>query len=206
MIYDSDSDVNDVIILFKYRELSDNKSLHKSISKINYADKLKIEKIDFKQAEELSKINNNKNLIKFLNVIPLDSNRDKFGTIINNKHILSDGTSGILYKYSDNLEVFIYDENLFSYKGIVYKKGQSYLKFSDSIIASVENKEYNLVRRIGNYVIYIKDNKILFVENQIKSIVIPQKSKNILRNKNYITFDIECYLDKNMDFIPYYCG
>jgi hypothetical protein len=78
-----------------------------------------------------------------------------------------------------------------------------YLKFSDSVS---NNQEYDLIRKIGNYIIYIKDNKILYLKNQKKSIVISQKKRNLIRNKNYITFDIECYLDKNMDFIPYYCG
>jgi hypothetical protein len=175
MVYNTESDCNDVAIVFKYRELSDSKKVHMAVSGLNYADMLKVDKIDFKKSEELSKINNNKNLIRFLNVIPLDSVKDKFGTVINKKHIFSEGgyiTEGVLYKYSEKIDVFIYNENKFSYNGIVYKKGQIYLKFSDTI---VENKDYNLIRRIGNYILYIKDCKILFLENHINSILIPQK-------------------------------
>jgi len=28
----------------------------------------------------------------------------------------------------------------------------------------------------------------------------------MIHDKNYIAFDIECYLDKNKDFVPYACG
>jgi hypothetical protein len=39
--------------------------VYKSVSEIDYINKLKINKIDFKKSEELKKIDNNKNIIKY---------------------------------------------------------------------------------------------------------------------------------------------
>ena len=43
------------------------------------------------------------------------------------------------------------------------------------------------------------------METIIKSKLIQQKHRNLVHDTNYLTFDIECYLDNN-EFIPYACG
>jgi len=198
-----------LVIQFKYRKILISKDVHKSVSKIKYSDKLKVKKIDFKKSEELIKINNNKNLIKYLNVIPLNS---KFGKIINNNYKSNDGKKGILYKYYSNINIFIYNQENDFYYGIVYKNGNEYFKFKDNI---VNNNEYDLIREIGNNKIFIKDNIIKFMETKIISKLIEQKKRAIINDNKIITADIECYLDENnknkinkennYKFIPYSC-
>jgi hypothetical protein len=197
------------VIQFKYRKILISKEVHKSVSKIKYSDKLKVKKIDFKKSEELIKINNNKNLIKYLNVIPLNS---KFGKIINNNYKSNDGKKGVLYKYYSNINIFIYNQENDFYYGIVYKNGNEYFKFKDNI---VNNNEYDLIREIGNNKIFIKDNTIKFMETKIISKLIEQKKRAIINDNKIITADIECYLDENnknkinkendYKFIPYSC-
>ena len=200
--YNTDEDSDNIIIQFKYREITQKKDIHKSVSNIDYTDKMKIDKIDFSKSEELNKINNNKNILKYINIIPLTSDFNTFGKIINNNHILSDGTIGVLFKYNEKIEIFIYDNVNESYKGLVYKNSLEYMKFEDTI---VNNEEYNLIRKIGNNLIYIKNYNIKYMETIIKSKLIQQKHRNLVHDTNYLTFDIECYLDNN-EFIPYACG
>jgi hypothetical protein len=92
------------------------------------------------------------------------------------------------------------------------------LRFENNI---VNNEDYNLVRMFDNNLIYIKDNVIKFIDTKIKSKLIKQKKRAMQQDTKYITFDIECYLEKitnnynnnNNDdideeykFIPYCCA
>jgi hypothetical protein len=45
------------------------------------------------------------------------------------------------------------------------------MKFEDTV---ANNEEYNLIRKIGNNIIYIKDETIRFMETIIKSKLIQQ--------------------------------
>jgi len=88
---DLDDEEEKRIIVFKYREISINKNIHKSVSNLDYTKKCEVDKgsnTSYKNVDILSKINNNKNIIRFLNVIPLSSNFSKFGVLINDKYTL----------------------------------------------------------------------------------------------------------------------
>jgi hypothetical protein len=74
------------------------------------------------------KINFNKNIIKYLNIIPF--NKIYFGEIIDNNYIFY-GDKGILYRYKENIGIFIYSCQKNSYKGIVYKHNIEYISFID---------------------------------------------------------------------------
>jgi len=202
---DLDDEEEKRIIVFKYREISINKNIHKSVSNLDYTKKCEVDKgsnTSYKNVDILSKINNNKNIIRFLNVIPLSSNFSKFGVLINDKYTLSKEKIGSLYKYNDNIKIFIYDININSYKGIVFKNENEYITFTDTIIAK---NEFNLIRQIGNSSIFIKDNLVQFIETKINSRQIELKKRALKRDTNYVIFDIECYLDKDNNFIPYAC-
>jgi hypothetical protein len=186
---------NNLTIYFKYREISVSQVVHKSASNINYLNKLNSGKIDFKKSHELIKISNNKNLIKYLNVIPLTSDIINLETIDNDYSIYN--IKGILHKYTDNIEIFIYNKTNNSYEGIVYKNKVEYLRFKDTTIEN--NNQYNLIRQIENNFIYVKDNEIQFMETMRKSKVITQKKRDLIKDKNYLTFDIECYIEKDLD-------
>ena len=204
-IYSIEPDAEEnTIIQFKYREIKDKKEITEKVSKIEHKKNIRKDKIDFKKEEEFMKINFNKNIIKYLNIIPF--NKNYFGEIIDNNYISYNGEKGILYKYKENIRIFIYSCQENSYKGIVYKHNIEYISFIDTIIKN--NKEYDLIRTIKNQDFYIKNNKIVFMETKINSNLINKKEKAITYNYNFITFDIECYLEKNskeLNFVPYAC-
>src|SRR5882672_4689900 len=152
---DLDDEEEKRIIVFKYREISINKNIHKSVSNLDYTKKCEVDKgsnTSYKNVDILSKINNNKNIN--------------------------------------------------SYKGIVFKNENEYITFTDTIIAK---NEFNLIRQIGNSSIFIKDNLVQFIETKINSRQIELKKRALKRDTNYVIFDIECYLDKDNNFIPYAC-
>jgi hypothetical protein len=78
--YNKDEDSDNIIILFKYREITQKKEIHKSVSNINYIDKVIVDKIDLNKSENFSVIN--KNVIKYINIIPLTSDLNTFGKVI----------------------------------------------------------------------------------------------------------------------------
>jgi DNA polymerase type B, organellar and viral len=198
--FDELEENNEKKIIFKYKEISISKKIFDSVSNINYINKLNIDNNIKSNTNFTLQINK---ITKTLNIIPLSSDFNKFGTIINNNYINEDGINGILYKYTNNINIFIYDYNKDnSYRGIIYKNNAIYLKFMDFII---NNKEYELIRFIDNKSFFIKDNLVLFVEEKINSRLIESKKESNSYNNKYITFDIECYRDENNDFIPYAC-
>ena len=148
-------------------------------------------------------------------MIPLSNDFNKYGEIINVNHITRDGLFGILYSYTEDIEIFIYNHYNNKYNGIVYKRGFEYLKFTD--LEVYDNPNYNLIRKFGNNSIFIKDGLIIHMDTIIKSKKVKQGKRKLINNKKYLTFDIECYLDENVnnnkkkdekrwDFIPYACG
>jgi hypothetical protein len=210
---------SDLKIQFKYREISISREVYDSASKIKHSEKLETkEDTSSKDLEFLSKIHNNKNILKFLNIIPLTSDFTEFGEITNPNHISRDGKFGVLYTYNSNIEIFIYDHKDNKYSGIIYKKGYEYSKFKDTIV--LNNSSYNLIRMFGNNSIFVNNGSIVHMDTEIKSKQIKQGKRSITHNTKHLTFDIECYLDENKeykenktnnqdeqwDFIPYSCG
>jgi hypothetical protein len=203
-------------IQFKYRVISLRREIHDLTSKIKHSEKLETKELEPSQdIEYLSKIHNNKNILKFLNIIPLTSKFSDFCVIINSKHTTKEGKSGVLYLYNKNIDIFIYDHKDNKYSGIIYKKGHEYLKFTDEVV--VDNSYYNLIRTFGNNSVFIKNESIVHMDTEIKSRVIKQGKRSITHNTKHLTFDIECYLDDNKNnktnnqtqrwnFIPYSCA
>jgi hypothetical protein len=198
------------IIQFLYREITDSEKIYKSISNIKYIDTLKSKQIDFKSTEksiidQLNKIN------EYLKLIPLNFNIYKDGSkfLVSNKHRLSDGRIGLLYKYNESINIFLYgfNSNKTQYSGMLFKNNKEYLIFTDLVYYNKE--DYELIRKFDNNILYIKNSNIQFIENELTSKLIQKKKRSFSYDDKYITFDIECYLESKNEnvsqFIPYSC-
>jgi hypothetical protein len=136
-----------LVIRFKYRLISISKKIHDAITKTDAA---KLNDLSIKREDSYSKLlllnDNYKEIIKFLNIIPLTSNFKKYGLFLTRNFVykideeftkdkkLNIMTEGALFKFKDNIHILIYDYNLFTYKGIVFKNGFEYFRFTDIII------------------------------------------------------------------------
>jgi hypothetical protein len=194
----------DFKIQFKYREISISREVFDSASQIKHSEKL--ETNETKETKEttsqdlkyLAKVHYNKNILKFLNIIPLTNNFTDFGEIINVNHSTRDGKFGVLYQYNSNIEIFIYDHKGNKYSGIIYKKGYEYSKFTDVVL--LNNPDYDLIRTFGNNSIFIKDGSIVHMDTVIKSKQIKTQNRQLIHNTKHLTFDIECYLEENKEY------
>jgi hypothetical protein len=199
--FDKDIESNTTLIFFKYREISISKKIYKVVSKLDYTENLKVYKISLEEVEQKSKLKSVK-LQTYLNILPLNSNIPDFASLINNNHIIKiNGKEivGKIYKYND-IDIFLYDYFNDNYKGIIYKNGTKYMTFSDKF------EDGFLIRTLENSSIFIKDNKIEFIETIIKSKKIEKLSRSITNDNKFFTFDIECYRDELSRFIPYSCS
>jgi hypothetical protein len=66
-----------------------------------------------------------------------------------------------------------------------------------------KSNNIDFVRIIKDNFIFIKDNKIIFIDTILKSKLIEKKEINTKRNINFGAFDIECYENLDNKFIPY---
>jgi hypothetical protein len=196
---DSDFDLSDdCVIFFQYREVSIIKSIHDIVSDIDYTKDLN-EK-DNKKDNKID-LDRNDKIYTFVKSIPISSDFAKYSYIINTNHINSSGLRGTLYKYTHIINIFIYQKSDKSYKGIVYKNDKLYYEFTDII----NNKDYDLIRKINNNLIYIKDGKISHIESELKSKLIKTQSRDTKYDDKIGSFDIECYLDGKDKFVSYSC-
>jgi hypothetical protein len=213
------------MIIFKYREISVQIDNYKNVCTQEGINVL-IEKSKTDNIEIPNKILSQK-IKTFLNVIPLTSDFSKYGYNLGEK--LINGIKGEMYKYTHEISIFIYNKTEYNYSGIIYKNNHEYLTFEDSIIKDILSssyrayplegeekyirvkKSYNLIRTLGKNKVYIKEDKILgrneiiYVETTLTTKKIVKLKRDLIRDEKYLSFDIECYLDKNNEFKPFSC-
>jgi hypothetical protein len=191
--------LDDVIVLFRYRDITNKKEVYDEVKETDYTKKTKGEKVDLNRIKESFL---NKSILKKL---PQSTN---YGYLLN-KNYTMDGLFGELYLYSDELKIFKYNNNKF----IVLKNNVEHLRFEDEI-----GDNGLLIRTVGNNKIYIKDGsqEPLYMETTLQSRKIGKGKRSLKYDDKFITFDIECYLgDKKTNtenskeifkFIPYACA
>src|SRR5260221_532251 len=184
------------IVYFTYREISVLKDIYKNISNQFNIDQIK-------ESSPINKIFDFNSKAKYLNKIPLfPLQNDKFGPYGNKKsNVKINSILGDKYVLNPKISIFIYDYNIKIYKGIVFKNNHEYFKFTDYII----NKN-DFVRSIDNTDIFISFEKIKYISTKTPSKLINLEKRDLLRDDKYLTFDIECFLDKDNKFRPYSCA
>jgi hypothetical protein len=226
--------IEDLVVRFKYRVISISKKVHEAITNTEAE---KLNEISRKKYDSYSKLllldSNYKEIINFINIIPLTSNFKKYGLFLTRNYVYKIDevfdkkrvkrdlmTEGSLFKYKDNIHILIYAYNLFTYKGIVFKNGYEYYRFTD-IIIDKDKKEvyktiahdindydyiegYDLIRVIKDHIIYIKNEQFQLIEKKLKGKLIKKDRRDINYNKKIGTFDIECYKDYGI-FASYAC-
>jgi hypothetical protein len=197
LCFEKEVDSKKTYIFFNYREISILQKIYEKVSKIDYTEKLKKPKISLEEVEE-KLTTKSKKIQSYINTIPLNSNIEKTAEMLNEKYNY-ENKIGKLYKYNEN-EIFIYDHSINEYKGKVFKKGSIYTMFTDKI------SDGYLIRQIGENEIYIKNNKLEFIETNINSQIIKSLPRSIINDDKIFVFDIECYIDESSNFIPFSCA
>ena len=131
-------DTSNPNIFFKIREISVISNIFNKVSNLKYITNYKEDTInsDILNIEH----NSNNKILKFLRLLPLDSDFNQFGLNLGLTEV--NGKNGNSYKLNHEISVFIYDINSNSHKGIVFKKNHEYFKFEDSIVNSSEFIRY----------------------------------------------------------------
>ena len=187
----------------------------------------------FQEEEEKSEVNYIKNLVK---VLPPSANSKDFGYLMDRNYKYTPKSeenitkllekkgiekfngntiSGILYKYSPDIKILIYNKKIThnrkhgkynkqieSYKGIVFKKNKEFFRFEDIIIDLNSN---TFSRKIKNQILFYKENKIDYIDKYLYSKPLSQEKRDDKENKNFITFDLEAYLE-NGNYVPFACA
>jgi hypothetical protein len=65
--------------------------------------------------------------------------------------------------------------------------------------------DISLIRIIKKNFIFIKNRKILFIDTILNSKLIETRQRDMIRNIKIGSFDIECYENKENNFISYAC-
>jgi DNA polymerase elongation subunit (family B) len=114
--------------------------------------------------------------------------------------------TGKLYQYKSNIQILILDNienNNLIRECIVFKNKIKVLSYVD--IINDNSNFYN--RKINNVTLTFNlEGKLINKENLIKCKTITKENKELVQNLKILTFDIECYLNRNNKFIPYACG
>ncbi len=184
------------IVYFTYREISVLKDIYKNITNQFNIDQIK-------ESSQINKVFDFSAKAKYLNKIPLfPLQNDKFGPYGNKiSNVKINTILGDKYVLNPKISIFIYEYKLKTYKGIVLKNNHEYFKFTDNIF----NKN-DFVRSILNTDIFIQNEKIIYFSNKNPSKLINLEERDLVRVDKYLTFDIECFLDKDNKFRPYSCA
>jgi hypothetical protein len=210
--YIDDEDETNRVIVFKCKKIIFSNKYDLAISDINYIKNLSNEsdikhKSDIKHNKDILSYNNDrfKKLGKFLNILPLvaplTSYLKNIGILIDSEFKDINGNSGVLFKYKKDIDIFLYNISNNTYFGKVFLKNNLYLEFIDII-----KDDNNFSRRIGNSCLYVENGKIKYVDNTIKSMIIPPKTIELSQDENFGTFDFECFLNDKDMFEPYLCS
>jgi hypothetical protein len=197
----------DLVVRFKYRIVSISNTVYEAVSNTSAES---LNNISNKKEDSYSKLllldSKYKNIIYYINIIPLSYDFKDYGVLLTNKYnyeYLDNKEKitiiGSLFKYTDDINILIYDYNLFTYKGIIFKKGYEYLKFTDIIINNNKKIVYNhikhninnydyiegydLIRVITDDIIYIKNNKMILIERKLKNKLIVKDNRDLNYNK-----------------------
>src|SRR5215470_2041042 len=111
-----------------------------------------------------------------------------------------------LYQYSAAVQILVKDvviENIINRTCIVLKNKVKILIYLDII-----EKDKDLFTRVIGKIklIFNLNGQLLNKESNIKCKYIKKENIELIRDTNVLTFDIECYLNKDNKFIAYACG
>nr|QWO71407.1 DNA polymerase [Termitomyces sp. K2P1] len=189
------------LIVFYIRPVSFESEVHKIANKLLLSKAgNKISKAKNKQ--ELLKLNNTK-IKALINSLPNSNLISELGSLIEHSHKESSGIVGSLFKYK-KYKILIHNTNIHKsegIEGIVYKNDHEFFRYTDKTIS-----ENAFLRSIGNTTIKYVNNQINYIDSKINSKLVEPLKMEIVRDKNYGTFDIETALDINNKFIPVSCG
>jgi len=189
-------------VVFKYRPISYDKSVHDRISNIpNY--KIVREHIPLKSFD-IS--------LEEFDLIPPSINLEQYGKIINNEFIyngVKQSGTHYLYKKNTGVIIFVHDSNVKNQRKLTVFKN-TVMKFS-CIDTFDENNDIFTREIIGanegfKQFINNSTNKILYSETPVKCKSIKKGKIDPVKDDKISAFDIETYLDSNKVFIPYACA
>lgn len=81
----------------------------------------------------------------------------------------------------------------------MYLKNYLLFKFNDIFYIN------KFIRCIDNVQLHINNDKLLYIESEIKNKSLSKSKINLVNNLKLIILDIETYKDENNIFIPYSC-
>lgn len=175
---------NDSIVMYTPDNRGESKSKIKNSDNMELGSKLIIQKLS-----------------RFLKVIPSSSNLSFYGSLVDNQHHYGE-FKGELFKFNHNINIFIYQKTMSSYKAIVIKNGLEYFKYEDRNINPIKN---SFTRCLNKLSLYYEDNIIKYVDKYIKTGIIEVEKRDLVRDSHYVALDIEAYIENNK-FVPYACG
>ena len=192
------------ILVRDYNIISKEDVLNKRLNEISGVEnKIIIDNSERKITEETQKNNKLmiKNNLKYLNIIPLFSNLNKLGLLLNDKYVFN-GITGRFYKFSHDIKLFIYEITSSSYKVIVFKKDVEYFRFVDFNQDHLKN---SFIRLIDKLFLYYENGSLIYSDKIIKTKALNKEKREIVRDEKYVAFDIETYLENNK-FVPFACA
>jgi hypothetical protein len=136
---------------------------------------------------------------------PNSINLNDYGILIT-KYYEYNNEKYSLYQYTSNIQILVKDiinNDIINRKCIVLKNKNKILTYFDII----DSKLNTFLRDIGNNKLTFKLNgELLNKESVINNKFIKKDKKELIHDTKILTFDIECYLNKNNKFIPYASG
>src|SRR5580658_8008359 len=129
-------------------------------------------------------------------VLPISMNPLDYGRLLNKNNL----ENGILYILQNEKGQTITINKFDKYNEIqFFKEGISLIRFKDEFINLSENE---FVRIIDNNYFYFKNGEQILFNKEIKTNFISKTNKSKTLTNNFITLDIETYIDNNALF-PY---
>lgn len=137
---------------------------------------------------------------------PISLDLSHYGHLIA-ENIIYNNLTCRLYQYKTGINIYVNDvqsNNTLTRKCFILKNNNFIFSYTDLI--DINDVYYK--RLIGKYTLTINknNNEIVNLEHVINFRQIDKGIRHIKIDDRIITFDIECYLDANNNFIPYSCG
>jgi hypothetical protein len=188
--------IENSIIIFKFRAISLKNVIIQKIPKIRY---------DIKEKLYIKNISLMKSKYYNGSILPLSMNLNLYGNQLNK--LLSSlyilrfnlNPNGIFYKKNEFI-IYINVKENGNHEGILFKDKDIFYKFEDNLIEG-----NNFLRITDKFIIYINNEVISYFEKLINNSFINNSKSNTKLNNNIVTFDIETYI-KDGKFIPFACG
>jgi DNA polymerase type B, organellar and viral len=190
------TDLENFIVVFKFRPLALREEIVEKISQIKYEIKEKYIKKHIKMLD-----------FKFFNgsILPLTMNLKLYGNKLNKflsaYYILKFDLNpeGFFFK-KDEFTIYINKLSDSNHEGILFQNKEILYRFEDALIEGT-----NFIRCLDKYIIYIDNFNVTHFDRLMQNSFIPISKPNMNLNTNIVTFDIETYV-KDGKFIPFACG